>query len=55
MQDFYEKVENPPSILANGAVYIFEASVLEWMKTLASSEVDISTEVIPHYLGRILT
>ena len=55
VQDFYEKVENPPSNLANGAVYIFEASVLEWMKTLASSEVDISTEVIPHYLGRIHT
>ena len=55
VQDFHEKVEHPPGNLANGAVYLFEFSVLEWMETLCLSEVDISTEVIPNYLGRIHT
>jgi mannose-1-phosphate guanylyltransferase len=55
VQKFHEKVENPPGDLANGAVYIFEPSVLDYMQRLGESFVDLSTEVIPVYLGKIAT
>jgi len=51
---FHEKVANPPGNLANGAVYIFEPEVLDYIASFGRPVVDLSTEVIPHYLGRIL-
>lgn len=54
-QAFHEKVLNPPGNLANGAVYILEPSVLEWMIGLGKKHVDFSTEVIPHFLGKLFT
>jgi mannose-1-phosphate guanylyltransferase len=51
---FHEKVENPPGNLANGAVYIFEPEVIDDIAQLGRSVVDLSTEIIPNYLGRIL-
>lgn len=55
VQAFHEKVAHPPGNLANGAVYILEPSLVEWMATLGKLQVDLSTEVIPKYLGRIFT
>jgi mannose-1-phosphate guanylyltransferase len=52
---FHEKVKNPPGNLANGAVYIFEPSVIDDIARLEKPIVDLSTEVIPGYLGRILS
>jgi mannose-1-phosphate guanylyltransferase len=51
---FHEKVEDPPGNLANGAVYIFEPGVIDDIARLGKGVVDLSTEVIPGYLGRIL-
>ena len=51
---FHEKVKNPPGNLANGAVYVFEPSIIDDMARLGKRVVDLSTEVIPHYIGRIL-
>lgn len=50
---FHEKVENPPGNLANAAVYIMEPSIIAFIASLGSSVVDLSTEVLPHYLGRM--
>ena len=50
---FHEKVKNPPGNLANGAVYIFEPGVIADIARLGKQVVDLSTEVIPNYLGRI--
>lgn len=50
---FHEKVANPPSNRANAAVYIFESTVIDFMETLGKSIIDISTEVLPNFLGRI--
>jgi len=55
VQAFYEKVNNPPGNLANAAVYIFEPSIVGWMAGIGKSQVDISTEVIPNFTGRIFT
>ena len=52
---FHEKVANPPGNLANGAVYIFEPAVIDFMKSLGKPVVDVSTEVLPHFLGHIVT
>jgi mannose-1-phosphate guanylyltransferase len=51
---FHEKVPNPPGNLANGAVYIFEPEVGAMIESLGKPYVDLSTEVIPRLLGRIL-
>lgn len=51
---FHEKVANPPGNLANGAVYVFEPDVIDDIAALGKPVVDLSTEVIPNYLGRIL-
>lgn len=55
VQSFYEKVKNPPSNLANGAVYICEPSVIEFMRTLGKKDIDFSLDVLPKYMGRINT
>lgn len=51
---FHEKVANPPGNLANGAVYIFEPQVIEFVAGLGKITIDLSTEIIPCFLGRIL-
>lgn len=53
--DFFEKAPNPPGNLANAAVYIFEPSVIGFLAALNKKVIDLSTEVLPHYLGRVAT
>ena len=55
IQEFHEKVQNPPSTTANGAVYIVEASVVSYMERLKTVKVDFSVDVLPYYMGRIFT
>jgi len=51
---FHEKISNPPGNLANGAVYLLEPEVSEWIN--ANPEVtDFSTQVLPKFVGRIAT
>ena len=52
---FYEKVTDPPGNRANAAVYIVEPSVMDHLASLDKSFIDFSTEVLPHFLGRIYT
>uniref|UniRef100_UPI0035B2223C nucleotidyltransferase family protein n=1 Tax=Hylemonella sp. TaxID=2066020 RepID=UPI0035B2223C len=55
VQAFHEKVENPPGNLANGAVYILAPEVIDYVASLGKEVIDFSTEVLPHYMGRINT
>jgi len=50
---FFEKVAHPPGNRANGAVYLFEPSVLDFLAGLPGPFIDLSTQVIPHFLGRM--
>lgn len=50
---FHEKVVNPPSSLANAAVYILEPTVIDFLTSLGKRVIDLTTEVLPHFLGRI--
>ena len=52
---FHEKVDNPPGNLANGAVYILEPSIFDFLAGFGKEVIDFSTEVLPHYTGRINT
>jgi mannose-1-phosphate guanylyltransferase len=51
---FHEKVENPPSNLANAAVYILEPEVTDYALLLGKPVIDLQTEIIPAFVGRIL-
>ncbi|QFR48362.1 nucleotidyltransferase family protein [Sulfurimonas lithotrophica] len=55
VQKFHEKVENPPSNLANGAVYICEPDIFKYLKSLNKKNIDFSNDVLPNYLGKINT
>ncbi len=55
MIDFYEKSENPPSDLANGAVYLFDRSFLDWLDRQKFSGNDFSVNVLPLLKGRVQT
>jgi len=51
---FHEKVDDPPGNLANGAVYIFEPEIVDAIAMMGRPVVDLSTEIIPRFIGRIL-
>lgn len=55
VQRFHEKVSDPPGNRANAAVYVIEQEVVDFLGSLGKEVIDFSTEVIPHYLGRIAT
>lgn len=52
---FHEKVQNPPGNLANAAIYILAPGIFDFLETLGKETIDFSTEVLPHYIGRINT
>lgn len=52
---FHEKVVNPPGNHANAAVYILEPGVIDFIASLGKDFVDLSTEVLPAYIGRMTT
>jgi mannose-1-phosphate guanylyltransferase len=52
VEGFYEKVDEPPGNLANGAVYLLEPEVISWIAR-RTDVTDFSTDVIPEFLGRI--
>jgi mannose-1-phosphate guanylyltransferase len=53
VQRYFEKVDNPPSGLANAAVYIFEDEVGKFCSKLSTKNSDVSLHVVPKFLGRI--
>lgn len=55
VQGFHEKVVDPPSNRANGALYAFEPTLMEHLNRMAPPPSDFSTEVIPSLMGRIQT
>ena len=55
VQKFYEKQANPPSNIANAAVYLFEEDFMEWLITNYPHATDFSLDVLPNLLGKIYT
>ncbi|MBB3212994.1 mannose-1-phosphate guanylyltransferase [Herbaspirillum sp. Sphag1AN] len=50
---FEEKQEKPSGNLANGAIYILSAELLEHLKHVNSGITDFSTQILPTLLNRI--
>ena len=55
VQNFFEKVENPPGNIANGAIYVFDSTLLKKLSEISSNLYDFSKDVIPLFLGRIFS
>ncbi len=55
VQEFFEKKENPPGNIANGAVYVFEEDFLDWIIRNHANAFDFSNEIIPKLIGKIYT
>lgn len=51
---FYEKVDNPPSNKANGAIYVFDKDFVTFIKGLKKLK-DFSLDIIPKLIGKIQT
>lgn len=51
---FHEKVEDPPTNLANGAVFIMEPEVASFSQTIDKDHFEISLDIIPNFINRIL-
>jgi mannose-1-phosphate guanylyltransferase len=54
VKEFHEKVDNPPSLVANAAVYLLQPEVVEWIECHPDVS-DFSTEVLPQFINRIAT
>lgn len=52
---FHEKIAKPPGNLANGAVYIFSAELLEKIRKDWCFMKDLSTELLQRLMGRIFS
>lgn len=55
VQNFHEKVEDPPGNRANGAIYVFDEKLIEILQDSPEKPHDFSTEVLPRLIGRIYT
>jgi mannose-1-phosphate guanylyltransferase len=54
IREFYEKVSTPPGNLANAAAFIFEPEIFTFLLSLNKPVIDLSAEVIPLLMGRVL-
>ena len=52
---FFEKVQDPPGNIANGAIYAFDYEFIEFFKTLNSNLNDFSIDILPKLLGKVFT
>lgn len=50
---FHEKTRDPPGNFANAAVYVFDPEVIDAIAAIGRPSVDLSTEIIPGFVGRI--
>ena len=53
--DFHEKKSDPPGNCANGAIYLFDNSLIKKIKSLNKNAYDFSKDVIPIFKGMINT
>jgi mannose-1-phosphate guanylyltransferase len=52
---FFEKVNNPPGNLANGAIYLLSREAIDIIKNDFSDKSDFVTEILVHFIGKIFT
>ena len=52
---FHEKVKNPPTNLANCAVYLLSSDFIKIINENYGFATDFSTEILPYFIGKIFT
>jgi len=52
---FYEKVDHPPTNIANGAIYILSKDMIRDILINHPNALDFSNDIIGRYVGRILS
>ena len=55
LKNYFEKVKNPPSNIANGAIFAFEESFLNYFLSLPISYDNFSAQVVPLLKGKVQT
>ncbi len=55
LQDFFEKKKNPPTNIANAAIYVFDNELIEFLFNKYRNITDFSTQVIPLLINKIYT
>ena len=50
---FHEKPDRPTGNLANAAIYLLSAEMLEILKQQYPNVKDFSTEILPNFMGKI--
>tara|TARA_B100001250_G_scaffold403198_1_gene417389 strand:+ start:351 stop:1064 length:714 start_codon:yes stop_codon:yes gene_type:complete len=53
--NFHEKVINPPGKIANGAIYVFDESFINYLCKMKPTPTDISKDVIPKLISKVQT
>lgn len=52
---FYEKIEDPPGNIANGAIYILSNKALKEISNSYLNATEFTVDILPHFIGRIYT
>ena len=55
VRQLYEKIDNPPGNLANGAVYILSRQLIELLRCNSDDIHDFSLQILPNLIGNIFT
>ena len=55
LQEFMEKIKDPPSKIANAAIYLFDSNFIDKLIIEVPNAKDFSLDVIPKFLNRIYT
>lgn len=55
VKDFFEKIENPPSNIANGAIYLFDYKLINWIDKISPKPEDFSCDILPLLINKINT
>tara|TARA_A100001388_G_C28763612_1_gene499295 strand:- start:1055 stop:1780 length:726 start_codon:yes stop_codon:yes gene_type:complete len=53
--DYHEKVENPPTNIANGAIFAFDDSFIDYFLSLPNRYTNFCADIVPKLKGRIQT
>lgn len=53
LMGFHEKVENPPSNHASGAIFLFNQALIKYLAEKDESETDISLHLMPKLIGKM--
>ena len=55
LEEYYEKVSDPPSNIANGAIFAFDEDFIKVFSLFPSIYSDFCAEIIPNLKGKVQT